>query len=80
MVYLSMILLCISNDVIEIYKIKRPLMKMMLLKYCLIHRGSEDPLPLWTVDSEILFVFKRTDLSLPDKYSACWNSHLGFPF
>lgn len=49
MVYLSMILLCISNDVIEIYKIKRPLMKMMLLKYCLIHRGSEVPPP--TVDS-----------------------------
>lgn len=43
-VYLSMILLCISSDVTEIYEIKRLLMKTVLLKYSQLHRWSELPL------------------------------------
>lgn len=62
-------------------KIKRLLMKMVLLKYSLLHRGSElPPSSHGQMDSEILFIFKRTDPSLPDKHSVQWSSHLGFLF
>lgn len=65
-----MMLLCISNNVIEIYKIKRLLMKAVLLKYSLLHRESKLsslPVEKW---------IRRSSLSLKELTSLCMISAL----
>lgn len=76
-----MLLLCISSNVIEIYKIKRLPMKMVLLKYSLLHGGSRllpPPMDKW---------IQKSSLSLKELIPSCQISillssgnHLGFLF
>ena len=65
-----MILLCISSDVTEIYKIKRLLMQTVLLKYSQLHRWSE--LPLSPMGKWI----QRSSLSIKEVTSPCLLSTL----
>lgn len=65
-----MMLLCIPSNVIEIYKTKRLPMKMVLLKYCLLHGRSRllpPPMDKW---------IQKSSLSLKELIPSCQTSTL----